>query len=201
MSYAFLETRCVRLLHIPQAHCSTRKLLTQYMYFSHSPVIPIRRPPKSSKPATPYFLPFFFFFPPPPPPPPAAPPCGVCASVGVCSPGVSPAASASCIVSSGTSCTPAMALPRRPMAAYIRRVTSAAFVVRYLSVTPLTGSYVLSTRLPRGGLSEEGVAADSSAELVLSDGLRGLTALMEYLVVTRVYRYAHHTLAGGLFGV
>jgi hypothetical protein len=71
----------------------------------------------------------------------------------------------------------------------MRRVTSAAFVVRYLSDTPLLGSYVLRTRLPRGGLGSDVAAADdSSAELALgSVGLRGLTGLMEYLVVTRVY--------------
>lgn len=81
---------------------------------------------------------------------------------------------------------PAMALPRRPSAADMRRVTSAAFVVRYLSVTPLAGSYVLRTRLPRGGLGSEG-AVDSSPELVVVVVcLRGLTGLMEYLVVTRV---------------
>lgn len=46
------------------------------------------------------------------------------------------------------------------------------------------GSYVLRTRLPRGGLGSDG-ADDSSPELV-AVCLRGLTGLMEYLVVTRV---------------
>lgn len=59
----------------------------------------------------------------------------------------------------------------------MRRETSAAFVVRYLSVTPLEGSYVLRTRLPRGvfGFVDSGEGSD-------------LAGLMEYFVVIRVFR-------------
>ncbi|KAL7811068.1 hypothetical protein V8C26DRAFT_409107 [Trichoderma gracile] len=86
-----------------------------------------------------------------------------------------------------------MALPSLPMAAPIRRVTSAAFVVRYFSVTPPTGSYVFRTRLPRGGLAAAAAGVElvvvvvSGASVVVWSvvvvvdvgGLRGLTGLME----------------------
>lgn len=85
-----------------------------------------------------YFLPFLFFLPPPPPPPLDCPcaagaplPSLLAASTG----GASSMAS-----SAGGSGTPAIPRPSCPSDDCIRRDTSAALVVRYLSTTPLAGS-------------------------------------------------------------
>lgn len=81
-----------------------------------------------------YFLPFFFFFPPPPP-------CAACGvGVAACDSSAGVAPSPSAIVTSGTSGTAAILLPSRPREACIKRVTSCAFVVRYLMVAPPMGS-------------------------------------------------------------
>lgn len=71
----------------------------------------------------------------------------------------------------------------------ISRDTSAAFVVRYLSVAPETGSYVFRVRAPRGGfvlasvvVVVVGCASPSGDFLVF----RGFGFVMEYLVVMRV---------------
>lgn len=68
----------------------------------------------------------------------------------------------------------------------MRRETSAALVVRYLRTTPLTGSYVLTTRLARGGLGSAAGAAGDEVSSVSVAPERGRGVFMEYLVVMRV---------------
>lgn len=133
-----------------------------------------------------HLLPFFFFF-----PPPDCAGCTGCTGVAARLPCLSPSApstvltGASGIASTGDSAgKPAIQRPSRPSADCTRRVTSAAFVVRYLRFTPLTGSYVVMTRLPRGGFK---FSATSASLVAPSRALRDGTVLIEYLVVIRVF--------------
>ena len=87
-----------------------------------------------------------------------------------------------------------MSRPRRPRA-WTSRDTSAALVVRYLSVTPLTGSYVLRTRTPRGGLGAASCPAATRAAFLFS---RHSTRFIAYLVVMRVCPCGQRRLVLGL---
>lgn len=91
-----------------------------------------------------HFLPFFFFL--PPADGAACPPC--CTGVPAPLPRL-PSSSTALLLTGGASGMgssghsagkPAMQRPSRARATCTRRVTSAAFVVRYLRLTPVTGS-------------------------------------------------------------
>lgn len=113
--------------------------------------IPPCHPSRSSPPLSHHLFPFFFF---PFAAPPPVPACCVCCT------GVDSAAGASIISSSSSFLTPlplsstfnpAIRLPNGPPSMEINLPTSAAFVVWYFNATPLTGQYVLSSSVARGG--------------------------------------------------